>query len=202
MPTWRARGFCSRCAAIARRAHVRGVRPCAREEFRSASDRALHGPAMASENLVLQGEQDSPPCEVHMVRSFCLEHLSDQALLHAAPEAAAHDRTRTAVLLAHIAEIHARGLYAQAGFPSMYEYCVRELKLSDDAALKRLRAARVARTFPAIFPALEAGRLHLTAVVRLKPYLTDENAPELLALAEGRSKSELEQLLAERFPKA
>ena len=49
---------------------------------------------------------------------------------------------------------------------------------------------------------MEAGRLHLTAVVRLKPYLTDENAPELLALAEGRSKSELEQLLAERFPKA
>jgi hypothetical protein len=44
------------------------------------------------------------------------------------------------------------------------------------------------------------GRLHLTAVRLLAPYLTPKNADELLAAATHRRRSEIEQLLAQRFP--
>src|SRR6266545_831343 len=88
-----------------------------------------------------------------------------------------------------------------AGHPSMYSYCVHELHLSDETAFKRIRAARTARQFPSILAALADGRLHVSAVVLLAPYLTPANADELLTAAAHRSKAEIEQLLAERFPR-
>jgi len=113
----------------------------------------------------------------------------------------ARDRATIAELLAHLAEVDERRLYLPAAHPSMYSYCVHELRLSEDSAFKRIRAARAARQFPAIFGAVADGRLHVTAVVRLAPYLTPENADELLAAAAHKSKSEIEQLVAERFPR-
>ena len=83
----------------------------------------------------------------------------------------------------------------------MYLYCVHELRLSEEAAFKRIHAARTARGFPALFAALAEGRLHLSGVVMLAPHLTPENADELLAAAADQSKAELEQLLARRFPR-
>ena len=82
----------------------------------------------------------------------------------------------------------------------MFAWCVEELHLSEDAAFKRIRAARVARQFPAVFTLLADGRLHLSAVGMLGPYLTPENADGLLAAATHQSKAGIERLLAERFP--
>src|SRR5262245_14480987 len=83
----------------------------------------------------------------------------------------------------------------------MHAYCVGELRLCEQAAFKRIHAARAARRFPAIFEALAEGRLHLTAVTLLAPHLTEASAPDLLAAAAHKSRSEIEQLLAERFPR-
>jgi hypothetical protein len=75
------------------------------------------------------------------------------------------------------------------------------LRLSDDEAFGRIRAARTARKHPAIFQAVADRRLHLTAVLALAPHLDEQNAGELLAAALDRSKSELERWLAGRFPR-
>jgi hypothetical protein len=141
------------------------------------------------------------PRGVTPVRSYSLTHLDDHVLLRDLAALVARDRATTAALLAHLAEVDTRRLYAPAGYPSMHGYCVGELRLSEDSAYKRIRAARAARDFPAIFAAVADGRLHLSAVVMLSSYLTAENADELLAAAAHKSKSELEQLLAERFPR-
>ena len=133
---------------------------------------------------------------------YALSHLSDGALLQGLTALVARERTTTATLLAHLAEVDSRRLYLPATYPSMYAYCVGELGLSEDAAYKRIQAARVARQFPVLFAALADGRLHLTAVVLLAPYLTQENIDELLAAAAGKTKSEIEELLAQRFPRS
>ena len=51
--------------------------------------------------------------------------------------------------------------------------------MSEDSAFKRIRAARAGRQFPAVFEALAAGRLNLSAVVMLASHLTPETADEL-----------------------
>ena len=132
---------------------------------------------------------------------YSLAHLSDHALLHDLAALLARDRITTAALLAHIAEVDARKLYLPAAYPSMFAYCVGELRLSEDAASNRIRAGRTARQFPVIFEALADGRLHLGAVLLLTPYLTPETAEGLLAAATHQSKAEIERLLAERFPR-
>src|SRR5215510_355986 len=98
------------------------------------------------------------------MRSYSLSHLGDRELLHGLASAVADERDRTSVVVAHLAEVQARGLFLAAAYPSMVAYCVGELHLSEDSALKRIRAARVAREFPALFAALADGRLTLSGV--------------------------------------
>src|SRR5258706_5923202 len=74
--------------------------------------------------------------------------------------------------------------------------------MSEDAAYRRITAARVARQFPAIFEAVSDGRLHPTAVGFRAPYLTPENAADLVAAAAHRSKAQIEELLAQRYPRS
>jgi hypothetical protein len=137
-----------------------------------------------------------------MLGRYVRTHLSDQTLLRDLAERLARERGNTAELLADLAEVDARRLYAPAGYSTMRDYCIRELHLSQDAAYKRIQAARTAREFPAIFEAVADGGLHLTAVCLLAPYLTPDNAAELLGVAVHRSKAEIQRLLADRFPQS
>ena len=131
---------------------------------------------------------------------YTLKHLPDQTLLLELRSLVAQDRATTALLIAHLGEVDARRLYAPAGYPSMFEWCVGELHFSEDAAYRRIRAARLARQFPDIYDRLADGRLHVTALTLLAPYLTPESADELLSAATHKSKAQIELLLAERFP--
>jgi len=136
------------------------------------------------------------------VYSYALSHLSDEALLHGLATLDAQDRTTTAAMLAHIAEVDERRLYLPVGYASMFSYCVGELRLCEQVAAKRIRAARTARRFPAIFDAVADGRLNLSAVVLLTPYLTEETAEGLLAAATHQTNVEIERLIAARFPRS
>ncbi len=136
------------------------------------------------------------------MRSFKLTHLKDAELLRGLSSLVARDRMTTARVLAYIAEVDERRLYAPAGYSSMYSYCLGELRLSEDAAAKRIHVARAARAFPALFAALADGLLHMAAARAIAPHLTAANASELIADATHRSRAEVEEMLARRFPRA
>ena len=158
-----------------------------------------HGLALHTSPSAPRG---APPRKARIVmKNYSLEHLSNSVLLRETNEIVERDRLTTAELIAHLAEVDARKLYLEAAFPSMHAWCVRKLGMSEDAASKRIQAARVARAFPAIFSGLADGRLHLSAVCLLAPVLQAGNAEALLAAAAGKTKSEIELLIAERFPR-
>lgn len=69
-------------------------------------------------------------------------YLSDQVLLRDLKASLGQERGATAALPAHLVEFDARKLYLPAAYPSMYANCVGELRMSEQAALKRIRAAR------------------------------------------------------------
>ena len=132
--------------------------------------------------------------------TYSLSHLSDQELLRDLDARVGRVRTEIAGLIACIAEVDARRLFLPAGDDSMFAYCIRRYRFTRETAFKRIRAARTARQFPVILAALADGRLSLSAVVLLASHLTAENAEELLAAAMDKTKSEIEQLLAQHFP--
>src|SRR5437762_9188310 len=135
------------------------------------------------------------------MNSYSLTHLADGTLLDHLATLVTQHRATTAALLAHLGEVDERQLFRAAAYESMCLYCVRELHMSEETAFRRIRVARIARQFPAIFSLVAEGRLNLTAVLLLKPHLNPVTADELLAAAVHKTKPEIELLLAERFPK-
>ncbi len=133
------------------------------------------------------------------MKNYLLTQVSDRALIRDLKSLVMQDRAATAAMLAHIAEVDSRKLYVPAGYSSMHVYCVEELRFSDETAYKRIRVARNARRFPSIFTALAEGRLNLSSVILLAPYLT-ESTVDLIEAAAHKKNCEIQTLLAERFP--
>ncbi len=130
-----------------------------------------------------------------------LGRLSDDRLVAEMTRLAGCERGVTVELIAHLAEFDTRRLYLGAGFASLFVYCTAALRLSEHEAYNRIEAARAARRFPVILELLRDGAINLTTIRLLAPHLTCENHAELLASASGRSRREVEELLAGRFPR-
>jgi hypothetical protein len=128
-------------------------------------------------------------------------HLSDAEIVAGVARFASSERESTAQLVAHLAEMDARRLYLGAGYQSLFAYCCEVVHLSEDATFNRIEAARAARRFPAILDRLSDGTLSVTTVRLLNKHLTPDNYQELLAAAAGRSKREVEELVARHAPK-
>ncbi len=130
-----------------------------------------------------------------------LSRLSSPALLARTGELVRRARDAEAELLEHLAEVEMRKLYLERGHPSMFVYCVEELRFSESAAYRRIRAARLGREFPRILRAIRSGELHLTAVAMIAPRVTAENCSEWVARARHCSRAEIQELLAECEPR-
>ena len=75
--------------------------------------------------------------------------LSDDALLARIHVLAQTEREATAQLVVHLAALDGRpSLYAARGYGSLFGYCTRALRLSEDAACNRIEAARPAGGSP------------------------------------------------------
>jgi hypothetical protein len=127
--------------------------------------------------------------------------LTDPELVAEVARLASSERRTTAALIEHLAELDARRIHLRAGYESLFVYCTQVLRLSEGGAYNRIVAARSARRFPAALERLAEGELNLATLRLVAPHLTAENQEELLALAAGKSKRELQEALARRFPK-
>ena len=134
------------------------------------------------------------------MRAFLFNGLSDHDLLRELATLVSRERSATAAVVACLAEVEERRLYLPAGYPSLHAYCVGELRLSEDAAYKRIRAARVARRYR-LFDILSpmAGSTSAAWFV-LAPYLTAGNATPSLRRPPGNRRTEIERMLAHSVP--
>jgi hypothetical protein len=130
-----------------------------------------------------------------------LQSMSDDELLHRLAELMRDSRRVESELVAHIAEVDERRLYAREASPSKFAYCTQVLHLSGAEAYLRIAAPRASREHPMLLEMLADGRLHLSGIARLAPHLTRENAEGLLKRAVHKSKRQIEELIAEFFPR-
>ena len=131
---------------------------------------------------------------------WCLAEVSDQDLQRELTALLASSSRTEARIIAHLAELDERRLHLKAGSESLFVYCTKRLKLSDSEAFHRITAARVARRFPLVFTLLERREIHLSAIRLLRDYLTPDNHAELLAEASHKTKWQVQELIARRFP--
>lgn len=136
-----------------------------------------------------------------LLPAVAVRGLPDHELESRLKHLAGFERKALTVLLAHLGEFDRRRLFADRGQPSLFRYCVSVLGYSEQAAYKRIQAARAAREHPAVLEHLWQGKLHLAAIVVLAPHFRKENLQELLAAAQGKSKLELEELASGLAPR-
>src|SRR5260370_22682999 len=105
-------------------------------------------------------------------------------------------------MLVHLAASDSRRLWVGLGFRSTWAYCMEVRRLSEDATCNRIETARMARKYPAVLDMLETGTLSPTTARLLAKRLTDENVEVLLAEASGKSKRQVEEILARHFPES
>ncbi|MEK7746522.1 MAG: hypothetical protein AAB576_07650, partial [Elusimicrobiota bacterium] len=111
-----------------------------------------------------------------------------------------HERGQLVSVLRHLAELDLRRLAVKKGFPSLFDYCVRELRYAEGEAARRIHAARAAAKYPLIYRAIDRGLLSLTAVSLLAPHLNRDNQRRLIRSALGRNKRDVEALIAALGP--
>jgi hypothetical protein len=134
------------------------------------------------------------------VSVYSLDHVADDELHASTRRLVAGSNQLLAALLAHLGEVEARGIHRERACSSLYTYCIFELRMSEDVAFRRARAAKIARQFPMLFEQIAAGEIHLTGVLLLGPLLTEENHLELLARAKHRTKKEIARLARSLSP--
>lgn len=135
------------------------------------------------------------------VSADALRGLSDQQLLDRLAALVTRDHALTVEILLHLGEVEARGLHHARGCSSLFTYCVERLGFSEEVAYKRVGASRLVRQFPLALELLAQGQLHLTALMLLRPQLSEGNHRDLLAAACHKTKREVELLVATRCPR-
>jgi hypothetical protein len=136
-----------------------------------------------------------------MPKMMNLNALSDAVLLRRLSEILRQFRRDEADLIAHIAEVDARGAFAREAVSSMFAYCVEVLHLSEPEAGLRIHVARTCRKHPGLLEMLRDGRIHLSGISLLAPVLTSRNRDILLKRATHQPKSRIEEIVAELKPR-
>ncbi|MFH1724496.1 MAG: hypothetical protein ABII00_07730 [Elusimicrobiota bacterium] len=132
-----------------------------------------------------------------MMREFTgCEKLPDETLLAQTKALAGRERAGVEKMLRRLAEVDRRRLYEGQGYPSLFAYCVRELRLCEPEAGRRVAACRAARKYPRAFRMLRKGTLHVRTLTLLAPHLCQANHRSLLAQAAGKSTRAVDRLLA------
>ncbi|MEK2690608.1 HNH endonuclease [Bdellovibrio sp. GT3] len=139
-----------------------------------------------------------------------LSALSNEELTGRLEKLAHSERKITHLVLNHINEMESRRLYAELGFDSMFRYLTRHLKYSEDAAYRRLSAARILKQAPQVAEKLENGTLTLTQLTqvqnalkleaKINPNTTSVSLlPTVLEKIESKTSFETKSTLAKDF---
>jgi hypothetical protein len=136
-----------------------------------------------------------------MIQADTLASISNDDLFVTVQRLTARSNVALADLLAHLGEVERRGIHRSRACASLYTYCIYELRMSEDTAYRRSKAARLVREYPELHDAIAKGELHLTGLLMIGPHLGGERHAEILRRASFRSKRELLRLIAEIDPK-
>lgn len=151
----------------------------------------------------VQAHREGPEIEgvCKGMHSVSFDSLSDDELHVAVRRLAARSNLALADLLAHLGEVEARGIHRRRACTTLYTYCRYELRMSEDAAFRRAKAARLVHEHPELRDVVARGEIHLTGLLMIAPLLGGERHGEVLARARFRSKREIARLMAELDPK-
>ena len=105
-----------------------------------------------------------------MDENINLKHIRNDQLLLQTKNLVQKERQINIQVLQHLQEIEKRKLYLDRGFPSLFEYAVKELGYSHSAAYRRIKSMRLCRDIPQAVSKIKTGSLNLTTASQLQTF--------------------------------
>jgi Restriction endonuclease len=105
-----------------------------------------------------------------------VQQLSDRVLIEQTDFLAEHERGITILVLRHLREVEIRRLYIDLEYSSMYAYCIKRLKFTENETQTRLASARLLTELPQIEKQIEDGSLNVTNLSKIQSFLRAEKA--------------------------
>jgi hypothetical protein len=115
-----------------------------------------------------------------------LRTLSDGALLDRTSELARDERKITLEILHHLHEIERRKLFAELGYPSLFEYCVKHLGYNEVSAQRRIASMRLLRVIPELAEQVQQGKLTISTLAKAHGFFKKEDKVQKLNLEQKR----------------
>ena len=119
-------------------------------------------------------------------------NLKDKELLEKFNVLVREEKEATAQVVAHLAEIDRRKLYADEGYSSLFSYCVEKFHYSESEAFLRIQAARLVHTSPEVIGLLEDNKATLTTLKLIAPHITSQNKEKIFKEVEHKTKRQTE----------
>ena len=111
-------------------------------------------------------------------------------------------RRTEADLIEALQQVEQHRVFLAKGCSSLFQYCVRELSLSENVAYNLITVSRKSREVPELKAALTQGTITLTNAKRIAPVLNAQNKFEWLKKASELSHRELEKEIVRVRPEA
>ncbi len=148
--------------------------------------------------------------QVRMKSEKAMKHLSDSELLTVTRQLCGEERRLTIQILHLLREIDERALFARTHF-SLFDFCVKELRFSEDQGYRRISAMRQLRDVPELEAQVATGEIKLSQLAQVRTFVraekkeagrsvSREEARDLLSSLAGRSTRETERVLLEKSP--
>jgi 5-methylcytosine-specific restriction endonuclease McrA len=113
----------------------------------------------------------------------------------------AREREALAEFIAELASFDAGRSWEELGYPSLFEFLTRELRLSRGAAFYRTKAVWLVQRFPEVLGAIREGKLYINSIAEVARVLTPENRAEVLPRFFYQSREDAKLLSVELVPR-
>ena len=135
-----------------------------------------------------------------------LRPMNDSTLVDSTLKVLTTLRRVDLALLEHLSEIEARELHLKLGYSSLFKMCTDKFRLSEASAYRRVAASRLIRKYPSVKMQLVAGDVSMCTLAmvagKMDELPSDAARTEILAAINGKSKSQVEELLVQRVENA
>ncbi|MGZ3699217.1 MAG: HNH endonuclease [Bdellovibrionota bacterium] len=139
-----------------------------------------------------------------------LKSVSSDILWEQTKSLVKEERRLTTEILWHLREIQSRELHLKRGYPSLHEFCVKELGYSDGSAYRRIESMKMLTELPELEKKIQEGSLTLSSIASVASFVKNEKKQgksysreakrDLLLSVEGKSRRQAEELFAQISP--
>ena len=125
-----------------------------------------------------------------------VKKLNNQELMEKLTFLVSEEKKNIAAQIVLLKEVRKRKMALEMGYTNLLEFCVGELGLTRDQALKRSQAAATVEKEPVFLDMLKKGEISVSSLSLIAPKLTEKTQEEIRAFVPGKTKREVEAFVS------